>query len=146
MPSHHPNPLAMILGKHEYSMSPAPEVIIHDINCTDDWPECVSSIHPLFTRPCLKHLISDDVRNALSSGACAMYDELLLSPLLEIEDKNVADKVDTKIADILDILLSSVQLAKSTIFLPSGEVQLRSSWTSIIAFLGIAVSEGVFVT
>jgi len=127
-------------------MSPAPEVIIHDINCTDDWPECVSSIHLLFTRPCPKHLISDDVRNALSSGACAMYDELLLSPLLEIEDKNVADKVDTKIADILDILLSSVQLAKSTIFLPSGEVQLRSSWTSIIAFLGIALSEDAVVT
>jgi len=75
-----------------------------------------------------------------------MYDELLLSPLLEIEDKNVADKVDTKIADILDILLSSVQLAKSTIFLPSGEVQLRSSWTSIIAFLGIALSEDAVVT
>ena len=75
-----------------------------------------------------------------------MYDELLLSPLLEIEDKNAADKVDTKIADILDLLLSSVQLAKSTIFLPSGEVQLRSSWTSIIALLGVALSEDVFVT
>jgi len=127
-------------------MSPAPEVIIHDINCAHDWPECVSNVYLSFMRPCSKHLISDDVRNALSRGARAMYDELLLSPLLEIEDRNTTDQTDTKIADILDILLSSVQLAKSTIFLPSGEVQLRSSWTSIIAFLGIAVSEGVFVT
>ena len=127
-------------------MSPAPEVIIHDINCTDDWPECLSDVYLLLMRPCSKHLISDDVRNALSRGACAMYDELLLSPILEIEDRNTTDQTDTKIADILNMLLSSVQLAKSTIFLPSGEVQLRSSWTSIIAFLGIALSEDAVVT
>ena len=127
-------------------MSPAPELIIHDITCTDDWPESVSSLYPLFTRPCPKHLISDKVRNALSRGACAIYDELLLSPLLEIEDTNATDLAEWKSADILDILLSSVKLAKSTIFLPSGEVELRSSWTSIIALLGIALSEDVFVT
>jgi len=127
-------------------MCPAPEPIIHHINCTDDWPEIISNFYPLFTRPCPKNLISDDVRNAFSRGASAMYDELLLSPLLKVEDRNPADKTDTKIADILDILLSSVQLAKSTIFLPSGEVELRSSWTSIIAFLGIALSEDVFIT
>jgi len=126
-------------------MPPAPELIIHDITCTDDWPRDFN-VCRLLTRPCPKCLISDDVRNALSRGACAMYDELLLSPLLEIEDRNAADKADTKIADILDLLLSSVQLAKSTIFLPSGEVQLRSSWTSIIALLGVALSEDVFVT
>ena len=126
-------------------MSPAPELIIHDITCTDDWPESVSNLYPLFTRPCPKHLISDDFRNTLSRGACAIYDELLLSPLLEIEDKN-ATPADRKVADILDVLLSSVQLAKSTIFLPTGEVELRSSWTSIIALLGIALSEDVFVT
>src|SRR6266581_8920997 len=100
-------------------MSPAPELIIHDITCTDDWQESLSSLYPLFTRPCPKHLISHNVRNTLSRGACAIYDELLLSPLLEIEDRD-ATPADRKISDILDILLSSVQLAKSTIFLPSG--------------------------
>ena len=127
-------------------MSTALEVITHDINCTNDWPEKVSELYLLFTRPCPKHLISGEVRDALSGGAREMYDELLLSPLLCIEDSNAADQNGRNIADILDILLSSVQLAKSTSFLPSGEIELRSTWTSIIALLGMALSEDVFIT
>src|SRR6266545_6680322 len=108
-------------------MSPVAEVIINNINCTNDWPENVSKLYLLFTRPCPKHLIFGEVRDALSGDAREMYDELSfkLSPLLSIEDRNAADRNDRNIADILDILLSSIPLANSTIFLPSAEVELR---------------------
>ena len=61
------------------------------MDCTDDWPQNGFNVYRLLTCPCPKDLISDDVRNAL----CEMCVKVLLSPLLEIEDRNVADEADT---------------------------------------------------
>ncbi len=126
-------------------MLAAPKVIIHDIKEKEYWPKDVVDLLSQLSRPLPKHIQTDEVRNRLSPGACQVYEEALLSPILALED-NADGWLGRPVTDVIDTVLSIVQMAKAAGSSCNPHQQWRTSWISLITILGIAISEGVFIS
>jgi len=126
-------------------MLPAPKVIIHDITETQYWPKDVVDLLSQLSRPLPKHIESDEVRNRLSPGARQVHEEALLSSILVLED-NADEWLGRPVTDIIDTVLSIVQMAKAAESSCNPHQQWRTSWISLITILGITISEDVFIS
>jgi hypothetical protein len=126
-------------------MLPAPQVLIHDIKETEYRPKDVVDLLSQLSRPLPKHIQSDDVRNRLSPGARQVYEEALLSSNLVLED-NADEWLGRPVTDVIDTVLSIVQMAKAAESVCNPHQQWRTSWISLITILGIAISEDVFIS
>jgi hypothetical protein len=126
-------------------MLPAPQVLIHDIKETEYWPKDVVDLLSQLSRPLPKHIQSDDVRNRLSPGARQVYEEALLSSILVLEG-DADEWLGRPVTDVIDTVLSIVQMAKEAESSCNPHQQWRTSWISLITILGIAISEDVFIS
>lgn len=128
-------------------MLPAPNVIFHDIEKQESIARNVTDILGQLSHPLPKLLTADDVRERLSPGALEMYDEVLRSPSLVLEESSIQSHIGRPVTDILDTVLSCVRMVKAaSSFSPTRLFQQsKSSWVSLISVLGIAISEDVFI-
>ncbi len=122
----------------------APEVVIHDIKEPMICPQDVFEILSRLSQPLPMHLTSDEVRQVISCTQ-DMYEEALRSPFLSLDNKN-DDRPGRPVTDVLDTALSSVRMVKAASSFSNERRQSRTSWISLLALLGIAISEDVFIS
>ena len=127
-------------------MCAAISVVRHDISEQYPWPQRVADVFHQLSRPLPKHLASDVFQTSLPPATRGMLQDALQSPVLALEDvQDVHNEDGRPVIDVVDSVLTSVRMVKKASSFGRRQQQARISWTSLIAFLGMTVSEDVFI-
>ena len=127
-------------------MCAAVSVVRHDLGEEYPWPQHVADILHQLSRPLPKHLASDVFQTPLPPATRTMLQIALQSPMVALEDpQDVYNENGRPVTDVVDSVLSSVRMVKAASSFEMRQKQARLSWTSLIGFLGMTMSEDVFI-
>lgn len=121
-------------------------VVRHDISEQYLWPQHVADIFHQLSRPLPKHLASDVFQTPLPPATRRILQDALQSPMVALEDvQDVYNEHGRPVTDVVDSLMTSVRMVQAASSFGRQQQQARTSWKSLIAFFGMAMSEDVFI-
>ena len=122
-------------------------LVRHDLSEEYLWPRHVTDIFHQLSRPLPKDLASDVFQAPLPPATRRILQEALQSPpWVALEDaQDVYNEGGRPVTDVVDSVLSSVRMVQAASSFGRRQQQARVSWKSLIAFLGMTVSDDVFI-
>ena len=121
-------------------------LVRHDLSEEYLWPRHVIDIFHQLSRPLPKDLASDVFQAPLPPATRRILQEALQSHMVALEDaQDVYNEGGRPVTDVVDSVLSSVRMVQAASSSGRRQQQARFSWKSLIGFLGMTVSDDLFI-